>query len=123
MMMQIHNRAEGSSGSISEEQPVPAPPLSAHSSSSSFSCPYTPLSPRTAEDKLVDLTHPYTGILDLSGRKADGLSFQPCTETRCQDRYVIEQFPVRGSGSLGARADDAALWTLTGVFDGEFGKC
>ena len=121
--MQIHNRAEGSSGSISEEQPVPAPPLSAHSSSSSFSCPYTPLSPRTAEDKLVDLTHPYTGILDLSGRKADGLSFQPCTETRCQDRYVIEQFPVRGSGSLGAWADDAALWTLTGVFDGEYGKC
>ena len=89
------------------------PPRSASSSSTlSFSAEYTPLSPTTAEDKLVDIAHPYTGILDLpSGRKADGLCFQPCATARCQDRYVIEQFAVPGTGQ--------ELWTLTGVFDGE----
>lgn len=89
------------------------PPPSANSSVTSFlSCDYTPLSPTAADDTLVDLAHPYTGILDLQGgRKADGLSFQPCASARCQDRYIVEQFVVRGAGE--------APWTLTGVFDGE----
>ncbi|EJD00916.1 protein serine/threonine phosphatase 2C [Fomitiporia mediterranea MF3/22] len=92
------------------------PPPSANSSSTSIlSAEYTPLSPSAAEDALVDLAHPYTGVLDLpSGRKADGLSFQPCAAARCQDRYIIEQFAIRGAGD--------ALWTLTGVFDGHLGE-
>ena len=72
--------------------------------------PYTPLSAQEIEDTLVDLAHPYTGILDLAlGIKADGVSLQPCKTTASQDRYVVEQFTlVKGGGT----------WTLTGVFDG-----
>ena len=88
------------------------PPSAGSSGTSVFSADYTILSSSEVEDALVDLAHPYTGVLDLeSGRKADGLSFQPCATARCQDRYIIEQFAVNGAGE--------DLWSLTGVFDGE----
>jgi len=72
--------------------------------------PYKPLTAQEIEDTLVDLAHPYTGILDLEqGIKADGVSIQPCTSAASQDRYVVEQFAVAKGGGM---------WTLTGVFDG-----
>ncbi|KAH8113436.1 hypothetical protein DFH11DRAFT_1602036 [Phellopilus nigrolimitatus] len=96
-------------------------PPSAASSASCASCAYTPLNAHEADDALVDLAHPYTAVLDLArGRKADGLSFQPCVAARCQDRYVVEQFAVRGA--RGAPDGAEALWTLTGVFDGHLGE-
>ena len=110
------------SRSSTERRSYEEPPPSASSSHASFGyAAYTPLSPRAAEDALVDLAHPYTGVLDLqSGRKADGLSFQPCAAARCQDRYIIEQFTVKGAtGDVGSGKGEA-LWTLTGVFDGEY---
>ncbi|KAL5488326.1 hypothetical protein ACEPAI_6434 [Sanghuangporus weigelae] len=99
--------------SRSNTQDYGEPPPSASSSGTSIlSADYTLLNSSEVEDALVDLAHPYTGVLDLeSGRKADGLSFQPCATARCQDRYIIEQFVVSGTGN--------ELWTLTGVFDGE----
>ncbi|KAL5530454.1 hypothetical protein ACEPAF_6712 [Sanghuangporus sanghuang] len=99
--------------SRSDTQDYGEPPPSASSSATSIlSADYTLLNSSEIEDALVDLAHPYTGVLDLeSSRKADGLSFQPCATARCQDRYIIEQFAVRGTGN--------ELWTLTGVFDGE----
>ncbi|KAI5120928.1 hypothetical protein M0805_002908 [Coniferiporia weirii] len=100
-------------------------PLSASSSVASFtSCAYTPLGAIEADDALVDLAHPYTGVLDLErGLKADGLSFQPCTTARCQDRYIVEQFALRtAAGGKGTSMGAGALWTLTGVFDGHLGE-
>ncbi|KAL5527112.1 hypothetical protein ACEPAG_5903 [Sanghuangporus baumii] len=102
--------------SRSNTQDYGEPPPSASSSGTSIlSADYTLLNSSEIEDVLVDLAHPYTGILDLkSGRKADGLSFQPCATARCQDRYIIEQFAVNDTGN--------ELWTLTGVFDGHLGE-
>ncbi|THH11555.1 hypothetical protein EW145_g585 [Phellinidium pouzarii] len=95
-------------------------PRSAGSSASVASCVYTPLNAVEVDDALVDLAHPYTGVLDLErGLKADGLSFQPCMAARCQDRYVVEQFTLRGARE---QSGGGAQWTLTGVFDGHLGE-
>lgn len=79
------------------------------------------LTPTQIFDTLVDIAHPYTGVLSLEeGIKADGVSFQPCLTSRSQDRYVVEQLdiPIPGSASSGKGELKTEIWTLTGVFDG-----
>lgn len=53
---------------------------------------------------------PQSVILDpKQGYRADAINFQPCLNTRTQDRYVVQQLQVHGR-----------TWTLTGVFDGKY---
>jgi len=91
--------------------------------------PYRPLAARELENVLRRTANPYTEVLvDAGGArrvgggrgiartyplKADGVDFQPHSGSVSQDRYVIEQFSVRGR-------EDKGLWTLSGVFDGEY---
>jgi pyruvate dehydrogenase phosphatase len=51
---------------------------------------------------------PQSVIFDPIRRwRADAINFQPCLNTRTQDRYVMQQLDIHG-----------LTWTLTGVFDG-----
>lgn len=96
---------------LTTDAPVPCEPPSS----------YAVLTPTQIFDTLVDIAHPYTGVLSLEeGIKADGVSFQPCLTSRSQDRYVVEQLdiPIPGSASSGKGELKTEIWTLTGVFDG-----
>lgn len=58
--------------------------------------------------ELSAFAKPQSLILDpIRGRRADAINFQPCLNTRTQDRHVMQLLEVHGR-----------TWTLTGVFDG-----
>ncbi|KAF9026746.1 protein serine/threonine phosphatase 2C [Hymenopellis radicata] len=70
--------------------------------------PYQVLSDGEVVKELQALAKPQS--VELAGRRADSLNFQPSPSTRTQDRYVIKSLTVGGRE-----------WSLTGVFDGHLG--
>ncbi|KAF8913368.1 phosphatase 2C-like domain-containing protein [Mucidula mucida] len=70
--------------------------------------PYQVLSDGEVVKELQALAKPQS--VQLAGRRADSVNFQPSPSTRTQDRYVIKTLTVGGRE-----------WSLTGVFDGHLG--
>lgn len=68
--------------------------------------PYQVLSDGEVVKELQALAKPQS--VQLAGRRADSVNFQPSPLTRTQDRYVIKTLTVGGRE-----------WSLTGVFDGK----
>ena len=71
-------------------------------------CTFESLSEHDVAQRLETLAKPERTIFDAArGHLADAVAFQPCTQYKSQDRFVVRQIDVHG-----------AKWTFTGVFDG-----
>ncbi|TFY56597.1 hypothetical protein EVG20_g8865 [Dentipellis fragilis] len=74
-------------------------------------CAFVPLSDGEVQARLRAVSRPENAVFDRAhGRRADSVTFQPCTQYSSQDRYVVQQLDVHGR-----------KWTFTGVFDGHLG--
>ena len=80
--------------------------------SASWPLPFSLLDDAAISRQLDLLAHPESRLMD-SGRTVDAVNFQPCVSVKTQDRYVVQQFDVPGTGE--------GKWELTGVFDGHLG--
>lgn len=69
---------------------------------------YQVLSEKDVWRELKELAKPQSLIFNQEKNyRADSINFQPSSNTRTQDRYVVTEINIRGR-----------KWNLTGVFDG-----